>query len=89
MALVDSARSELRAGDALAVLKRAAEHRRRFAAGRFAPEMLFLTMQAKLKLGEREAAADVARELVRRFPTGAQASRARELLQSNDRPRNF
>jgi TolA-binding protein len=83
MALVDGARSELRSGDALSVLRRAAEHGRRFPDGSFAPEMLFLEMQAKLMVGRRESAADTARELVRRFPTGAQASRARELLESN------
>jgi len=88
MALVDSARSELRAGDALSVLRLAAEHARRFPDGSFAPEMMFLEMQAKLMVGRRESAADTARELVRRFPTAAQASRARELLESDTDDRN-
>jgi hypothetical protein len=83
MALVDTARSQLHAGNADGALNSAREYKRRFRGGRFAPEILFLEMQAQLRLGEPRVAAEVARELLLRFPNGAQAPRARELLESD------
>ena len=82
MALVDAARSRLRMGDAAGALRSASDYGRRFPAGRFAPEALFLVMQAHHQLGHRQAALEAAREIVRRHPNSAQVGRAREILQS-------
>lgn len=82
LGLVDAARSRLRAGDAAGALRSATEYGRRFSAGRFAPEALFLLMQARLELGQRQNAADAARQIIERFPNSAQVARAREVLKS-------
>jgi TolA-binding protein len=82
LALVDRARSKLRAGDAAGALRSASDYERRYPAGRFAPEALFLLMQARLELGQSQNAADAAREIIRRFPNAAQVARAREVLTS-------
>jgi TolA-binding protein len=82
MALIDAARSSLRTGDASGALRSANQYGRRFPAGRFAPEALFLVMQANGRLGNRQGAVEAAREIVRRYPNGAQVARARELLQT-------
>jgi hypothetical protein len=87
LGLVDAARTRLRAGDASGALRSAGEYNRRFPAGRFAPEALYLLMQARLELGQRKAAEDLAREILRRFPNAAQVARAREVLGSEEEPK--
>lgn len=82
VALVDAARASLRAGNAALALASAEDYSRRFSAGRFAPEISYLAMQAKSQLGQRQAAAEAARELIRRYPNCPQVERARDLLQS-------
>ena len=82
MALIDDAHSRLRAGNASAALKRARAYVQRFPAGRFAPEALFLVMKASEELGDPATAIGAARDIIRRFPNGAQVERARELLES-------
>jgi hypothetical protein len=84
LALLDTARSKWRAGNAAGAIESASEYRRRFPAGRFVPEALFLLMQARLDLGQEQAAREVASELVRRFPNTPQVTRAREVLKFDE-----
>lgn len=82
MRLIDAARANLRSGNPAEALRTAQDYNRRFAAGRFAPEALFLSMQASRQLGQGQVAADAARAIIARFPNGPHVGRARELLQS-------
>lgn len=82
MALIDAARASLRAGQPAAALRNASAYNQAFPGGRFAPEALFLLMQANKQLGNAQAAEIAAREMVRRFPNGPHVARARELIES-------
>lgn len=86
LALLDTARSKWRAGNAAGAIQSASEYRRRFPAGRFAPEALFLLMQARLELKQEQDARNLASELVRRFPNTPHAARAREVLEQSVDP---
>jgi TolA-binding protein len=86
--LIDKARSSLRAGDPNATLRWVHDYDRRFPQGLFAPESTYLRMEAALRLGNTEAAAHAAREIVTRYPNGAQVSRASEVLQHSGAMQN-
>jgi TolA-binding protein len=80
VALVERARTEFdagRAGQALVVLD---DYAHRFPIQHFAPESLYLRMEALLAAGQRSAALDTARRLSTRHPKSPQAPRARQLL---------
>jgi hypothetical protein len=80
VAAVDRARALVTAGrgaEALAALD-AYEHG--FPVRRFAPEALYLRMEALLLDGNRGAAEQVAARLVARYPRSPQAPRARQIL---------
>jgi hypothetical protein len=82
MSLIDAARASLHSGNAAEALRSANDYNRKFSAGRFVPEALFLLMQASNQLGQSQRATDAARELIRRFPNATHVGRARDLLQS-------
>jgi TolA-binding protein len=88
MALIDRARASLRAGDASHALQSVTEYRRKYPGGNFAPEALFLQMQASKQLGQATLATQAARELVERYPNAPNVSRARDLLQSQTSTQN-
>jgi outer membrane protein assembly factor BamD (BamD/ComL family) len=78
--LIDHARASLRSGNANATLQQVSDYDRRFVAGRFAPEALYLKMEALLKLGKNQAASVAAQSIIDRYPQGPQVGRAREVL---------
>jgi len=77
---VDRARALVTAGrapDALAALD---DYERRFPIRRFAPEGLYLRMEALLDAGQGGAARDTAARLLAQYPKSPQAPRARQVL---------
>jgi hypothetical protein len=81
MRTIDRARTALRANNAALCLQILEEYRRTFARPRLAPEATYLRMQAALRMGDRAMATEVAREIVRRYPSSPHVGRAMELLQ--------
>lgn len=79
-ALVERARSEVAAGRPGQALITLADYAQRFPIQRFAPEALYLKMEASLAVGQRSAALDAAQRLSTRYPTSPQAPRARQVL---------
>jgi hypothetical protein len=80
---VDRARASLAAGrphQALALLD---EYERRFRARGFAPEALYLRMEALTALGQNAAAISAAERLLASYPNSPQGARARVLLSKN------
>ncbi len=82
IAFIDVARVRLRSGDPSGALQRVNEYDRRSDFGHFAPEALYLRIEAQLQLGNRYAAAIAAREMVARFPHAAQVRRATSILEA-------
>lgn len=83
--LIDRARAELaagRAGPTLAILN---EYQAQFPRPRYAPEALYLRMEALLAQGNRQAARQVAERLVSNYPQSPQATRAEALLSTTIR----
>jgi hypothetical protein len=78
--LVDHARAELGAGHAGAALATLDEYQARFPQPRYAPEALYLRMEALLASGNAAAARQVAGRLASRYPNGPHAARAEALL---------
>jgi TolA-binding protein len=81
--LIDQARAALRNGNAPATLQAVNDYSRRFPAGRFAPEALYLKMEAYVKSGDPQAASVTARRIIDKYPQGPQVGRAKEVLGSS------
>jgi hypothetical protein len=77
---VDRARSALAEGRAAESLSLLDEYEARFGGRRFAPEALYLRMQALLSLGRKADARNAAERLVRVFPKSPHTARARRVL---------
>jgi hypothetical protein len=77
---VDRARSALANGRAAESLAALDEYETRFGGRKFAPEALYLRMQALLSLGRRAEARSAAERLVRVFPKSPHTARARRVL---------
>jgi TolA-binding protein len=82
MEVIDAARVRLRSGDPSGAVQRLDAYARHSDFVRFAPEALYIRMEAQLQLGNRAAAASAARSMTQRFPHAAQAGRAAEILDS-------
>jgi hypothetical protein len=80
---VDRARSALAAGRAAETLSALDDYDRRFGGRRFAPEALYLRMQALLALGRNAEARNIAERLVRSFPQSPHTARARRVAETN------
>ena len=78
--LVDRARAELAAGRAARTLVALDEYQARFPRPRYAPEALYLRMEALLALGNRPAARQVASRLASSHPSSPHAARAEAVL---------
>ena len=85
IAAIDGARAQLHAGNTDAALRELDAYDRRVDFGRFAPEALYLRMEAQLQAGQLTLAQSTAREIVRRFPRSAQVRRAAQVLESSNR----
>lgn len=77
---VDRARSALEAGRASAALAALDGYEARFPGRRFAPEVLYLRVEALLRLGRLSEARTLAEKLVMSYPNSPQAERARQVL---------
>jgi outer membrane protein assembly factor BamD (BamD/ComL family) len=80
--LVDRARASLAAGEPSGLFAALTEYERQFSNGTLAEEALYLRMQAHTLVREHVAVERAARELLRRFPSGAHAKRAQRVLTS-------
>ena len=77
---VDKARALVAAGRASDALDALDDYERRFAIRRFAPEALYLRMEAELAAGRNGPARDPAARLLSRYPKSPQVPRARQVL---------
>lgn len=77
---VDAARALVAAGRASDALAALDDYEREFAIRRFAPEALYLRMEAELTAGRQGAARETATRLLSRYPKSPQAPRARQVL---------
>jgi TolA-binding protein len=80
---VDRARAALAAGRAGDALTRLDEYERNFAEQRFAPEALYLRLEALAVLGRTDLARKTAERLLARYPNSPQGERARAMLSKN------
>jgi TolA-binding protein len=80
VALVDRARGALARGDAPTALAVLDDYDARFRPRKFAPEALYLRMEALLRLGQTSAARAVADRLATTYPSSPNAARARQVL---------
>jgi hypothetical protein len=80
MRLIDRARAEMLKGRPSEALRWLDEYRRACPAQRLMPEAMLLRMRAAARLGDRVAAADIAREIGERYPSSPHAAKAREFL---------
>ena len=80
VALVDRARGALARGDAARALAALDDYEARFTRRKFAPEALYLRMEALLRAGHSDAARGVAEKLAKSYPTSPHAARARQVL---------
>jgi hypothetical protein len=80
VALVDRARGALAQGDAAGALVALDAYDASFKEHRFAPEALYLRMEALLRAGRPAAARSVADVLARTYPRSPNAARARQVL---------
>ena len=78
--LVDRARAELSAGRAAPALAILDDYQAQFPRPRYAPEALYLRMEAWLVQGNQQAARQVAKRLASSYPTSPHAARAEALL---------
>lgn len=78
--LVDKARGELAAGRAASALAVLDEYQARFPHPRYAPEALYLRMEALLVQGNRHSARQVAERLAAKHATSPHAARAEAVL---------
>jgi hypothetical protein len=77
---VDGARSALAAGNPIQTLRLLDEYERRFPARGFAPEALYLRMEALSLLGRTAEARAAAHRLLVSYPNSPQSARARAVL---------
>ncbi len=80
--LIDRARASVKAGNAGAALGALQEHARRFPRGRLLPEAMFLRMRAQLAAGRQAQARRTAANILKWYPHGPHAGKAREVLGS-------
>ena len=80
---VDRARAALAAGRAPETLAVLDEYERRYPGRRFAPEALYLRMEALVSLGRTARARAAAERLLASYPNSPQRARAREVLSNN------
>jgi hypothetical protein len=78
--LVDRARAELAAGHAGPALAILNEYQAQFPRPRYAPEALYLRMEALLAQGNQQAAKQLAKRLASSYPQSPHAARAEALL---------
>jgi hypothetical protein len=77
---IDAARVRVSSGRAAEALALLDQYERTFEKPGFAPEALYLRMEALLELGQNAAARSSAARLVRAYPQSPQAPRARQVL---------
>jgi hypothetical protein len=80
---VDGARAALAAGQAARALSLLDEYERRFDERRFAPEALYLRMEALVSLGRTAQARATAEHLLATYPNSPHGARARVVLSKN------
>jgi hypothetical protein len=80
---VDGARAALAAGEAARAVSLLDEYERRFAERRFAPEALYLRMEALVSLGLTAQARATAERLLMTYPNSPHRARARAVLSKN------
>jgi hypothetical protein len=80
---VDGARAALAAGDPIQTLRLLDQYERRFPARGFAPEALYLRMEALSLLGRTAEARAVAERLLVSYPNNPQSARARVVFSKN------
>ena len=85
VALVDRARAALARGDATGALAALDDYEARFSPRKFAPEALYLRMEALLREGRSGAAQSVAEVLAKSYPKSPHAARARQVLEGTIR----
>lgn len=77
---IDRARSLLAAGSNSRAVAALDDYERRFPKNHFAPEVLYLRMEAASRAGHADEARRFARQLLARYPTSPQSEKARHLL---------
>jgi hypothetical protein len=82
IALIDHARTSLSRHDPTVALRLLDEYERQYTEPHFAPEALYLRMQARALTGDRQLATRAARELVAKYPRSPQVGRAEGFLRS-------
>lgn len=80
---VDRARAALASGRAAQTLTVLDEYERNFSEGRFAPETLYLRMEAFVSLGRMAQARAAAGRLLTSYPNGPHSARARVVFTKN------
>jgi hypothetical protein len=80
VALVDRARALLAGGDPARALEELAGYEKAFADPRLEPEVVYLRMEAHLLAGNRALAKATAERILRSFPRGPHAARARSVV---------
>ena len=78
--MIEGARAALRDQRNAEALRSAEVYVQRFPGGQFVPEMGYIRMEALDRLGDRDSAADAARSLITRHPSGPQRLRAQQIL---------
>ena len=78
--LIDRSRKLLSSGQAAAALSELSTHSKKFPGGRLRPEAMFLRMRAQLMLGRQAQAERTAANILKWYPNGPHAGRAREVL---------
>ena len=81
IAIIDRARGLLAAGHASEAMAALDEYERRFAQRHFAPEALYLRLEALLVAGRTTEARALARRLLASYPTSPHSEKARHLLE--------
>jgi TolA-binding protein len=77
---IDAARLHVSSGRAAAALALLDDYEKTFPKPGFAPEALYLRMEALKQLGQSAAARTIAERLARKYPNSPQAPRARQVL---------
>jgi outer membrane protein assembly factor BamD (BamD/ComL family) len=80
---MDTARAALAAGRAAETLAVLDEYERRFRERRFAPEALYLRMEALVSLGQTAEAREAAERLLLSYPQSPHGARARFIVSKN------
>lgn len=80
LALLDNARQALAAGNAASALRSLNDYDVRFTRPNLAPEALYLRLEALTLQGDKSGTEAVARRLLRSYPAGPHAARARSVL---------